>query len=104
MNRGEVWMVNLNPTQGSEIRKTRPCLIVSPDDLNAHLSTVTVVPLTSKSRPAPFRVETTFGGQDGRFLCEQIRAVDKSRLTGLQGQAPWSETNQVLEILRDMFS
>jgi len=104
MNRGEVWMVRLNPTQGSEINKTRPCLIVSPDELNNSLSTVIIVPLTKGSRPAPFRVETNFGNNSGRFLCEQVRTVDKSRLTGFQGQASWADTNLVLEVLRDMFS
>ena len=80
MTRGEIWLVNLDPTIGSEIRKTRPCVVVSPAEMHDHLRTVIVAPMTTKSRAAPFRVGVTHGGQKGLILLDQMRAVDKARL------------------------
>ncbi len=86
VKRGEVYWVNLDPTIGSEIRKTRPGLVVSPDDMNAALPRVIVAPLTSKGRPLGCRPEVRFAGRKARILLDQIRAVDKRRLAGRMGQ------------------
>ena len=73
MKRGEIWLTALDPTVGSEIQKTRPCVVVSPDDLNAHLRTALVTPMTTGSRAAPFRVSLTFRGKTGLLLCDRLR-------------------------------
>lgn len=102
--RGEVWLVNLDPTIGSEIQKTRPCVVVSPSEINAHLSTMIIAPLTSGSRPAPFRVATRFAGKSGLLLLEQIRTVDARRLVKKVGQIDRLTLNAALAILRSLFS
>lgn len=88
VKRGEVYWVDLNPTRGSEIRKTRPALIVSPDDMNHALPRVIIAPLTSKGQPLGCRPELTFKGKRSRILLDQIRAVDKSRLGDKMGNIP----------------
>ncbi len=80
MKTGEIWLAQLDPTIGSEIQKTRPCVVVSPDDINAHLRTVIIAPMTTGSRPAGFRVPVTFQGKHGLILLDQIRALDRVRL------------------------
>lgn len=85
VKRGEVYWVNLDPTVGTEIRKTRPGLVVSPDDMNAALSRVIIAPLTSKGQPLGCRPEVKFGGKKARILLDQIRAIDKKRLAGKMG-------------------
>lgn len=99
VRRGEVWLTSLDPTVGSEIQKTRPCLVISPDTLNERLSTVTIAPMTSGSRPARFRVETTFEGVNGFVLPEQSRAIDKRRLIRRLGVLDDAALRQVLGIL-----
>jgi len=84
--RGEVYWVNLDPTIGTEIRKTRPALIVSPDDMNAALPRVIIAPLTSKSQPLGCRPELSFDGKQARILLDQIRSIDKQRLLGKLGE------------------
>ena len=79
MKRGEIWLVNLDPTIGSEIKKTRPCVILSPQELNQHLRTVMMAPMTSKGFAAPFRVPVTHAGTKGLIVLDQMRAVDKQR-------------------------
>jgi mRNA interferase MazF len=101
--RGEVWLVELDPTKGSEIRKTRPCLIVSPDSMNRHLRTVTGVPLTSGGFAAPFRVALSFEGKNGFLLADQMRSLDKSRLRKCLGRVEQQELGQILLVLRQMF-
>lgn len=101
--RGEVWLINLDPTVGSEIQKTRPCVVISPPEINAHLSVLLVAPLTSGSRPAPFRVETVFKGKPGRMLLEQIRAVSTDRFVKNIGELNSETLKQSLTILRDLF-
>ncbi len=86
VKRGEVYWVNLDPTIGSEIRKTRPALVISPDDMNAVLPRVIVAPLTSKGQPLGCRPEVKFAGKKGRILLDQIRCVDKARLAGKLGE------------------
>lgn len=86
VRRGEVYWVNLDPTLGTEIKKTRPALIVSPDDLNVHLPRVIVAPLTSYGQPLGCRPVVTFDGRPARILLDQLRSVDKSRLLGKMGE------------------
>ena len=80
MKRGEIWLVNLDPTVGSDIKKARPCVVVSPSELNDHLRTVIVAPMTSKGFTAPFRVPVTHASTKGLILLDQVRSVDKIRL------------------------
>jgi mRNA interferase MazF len=76
MSRGDIWLVNLDPTVGSEIQKTRPCVVISPSEMHDHLRTALVAPMTTKSRPAPFRIPVTHHGQKGLILLDQVRAVE----------------------------
>ncbi len=101
---GEIWLVALDPTQGSEIRKTRPCLIVSPDEMNRHITTVIIVPLTTTARGYPSRVKVRFQGKAGQAALDQIRTVDKSRLVKRLGQVPDASANQVAAVLIEMFT
>lgn len=94
--RGEVYWVNLEPTIGTEIKKTRPALIVSPDDLNAALPRVIIAPITSKGQPLGCRPEVIFMGKKARILLDQIRSVDKLRLTGKMGEIELSVWHPVL--------
>ena len=80
VKRFEVYLVNLDPTIGSEIKKTRPCLIVSPDEMNRHIATVIVAPMTTKSKNYPTRVSGKFQGKSGQVVLDQLRTVDKRRL------------------------
>lgn len=104
VRRGEVWLVALNPTVGSEIRKTRPCLIVSPDVMNEGLRTSLVAPLTSKGRAAPFRVTSTFGDTSGLILLDQLRTTDRKRLLKRLGTIDDRALEVTLRLLREMFS
>lgn len=101
--RGEIWLTRLDPTEGREIRKTRPCLIVSPDQMNSFLGTVAVMPLTSGSRPAHFRVAAEFRGIPGLLLGDQIRSVAKPRLLKRLGTVDPATLSQALAVLREMF-
>lgn len=101
--RGEVWIVNLDPTVGSEIRKARPCLVVSPNSMNRSLSTLTIMPLTSGSKPAAFRVENTFRGKTGFLLADQIRTISRQRLRSYIGEFDRPTLIRALTVLRDMF-
>ena len=94
--RGEVYWVNLEPTIGTEIKKTRPALVVSPDDLNAALPRVIIAPITSKGQPLGCRPEVVFVGKKARILLDQIRSVDKRRLTGKMGEIELSVWHPVL--------
>ena len=94
--RGEVYWVNLEPTIGTEIKKTRPALVVSPDDLNAALPRVIIAPITSKGQPLGCRPEVVFVGKKARILLDQIRSVDKRRLTGKMGEIDLSVWHPVL--------
>lgn len=101
--RGEIWLAALDPTVGSEIRKTRPCLILSPPEMHDHLRTVIVAPMTTGNRPAPFRVPIAFEGKKGLVLLDQIRAVDKVRLVRRLGPAPTRTLGSALALLRETF-
>lgn len=102
--RGDVFLVNLNPTRGGEIRKTRPCVVVSPDELNAYLRTFLVAPLTTGGHSYPFRVAGSFGGRTGHVVLDQLRAVDRQRLVRRLGSISPAVLEQMLLVLRDMFS
>lgn len=104
VRRGEVYLVNLNPTQGSEIQKTRPCLVVSPDELNAHLHTFIVAPMTTGGHAYPFRVACRFRGRTGHVVLDQIRVVDHGRLVRRMGRLPADTLTQALVVLQEMFS
>ena len=101
--RGEVWLAALDPTIGSEIQKTRPCLVVSPPEMNDRLRTVIVAPMTSGSRPAPSRIPVRFQGISGFILLEQIRTVDKQRLVRPLGTIDNATLSAALARLRDIF-
>ena len=104
MNRGEIWLVNLDPTIGSEIKKTRPCVIVSPQELNQHLRTMMMAPMTSKGFAAPFRVPVTHAGTKGLIVLDQMRAVDKQRLVKKLGQVSAKTMGNVLKTLQELFA
>ncbi len=104
MKRGEVWLATLDPTVGSEIQKTRPVVIVSPDELNGVLRTVIVAPMTTGSRPAPFRVAVRFKGKAGLIVVEQLRAVDRTRLVKRLGVLSTETLRTLLGVLNRMFS
>jgi len=104
VRRGDVFLVTLNPTRGREIRKTRPCVIVSPDELNAHMGTFIVAPLTSGGHPYPFRVACRFAGKDGHVILDQIRTVDDERLGKRLGALTGTTMTKVLGVLQAMFA
>jgi mRNA interferase MazF len=101
--RGEVHLIELDPTRGSEIRKTRPCLVVSPDELNHHLRTVIVAPMTTAGHPSPFRLSCRFAGKTGRVVLDQLRTVDRERLKKRLGTIAPATLAGVLAILGEMF-
>ena len=104
VKRGEIWLVNLDPTVGSGIKKSRPCVVVSPAEMHNHLRTVIVAPMTTKSRPAPFRVPVTHSGKKGLILLDQVRTVDKARLAKKLGAVSAKTLSSVLGILQEAFS
>jgi len=104
INRFEVYWVNLDPTVGSEIKKTRPCLVVSPDEMNHHIRTVIVVPMTTKGQTYPTRVNCRFKGKDGLVVLDHIRTVDRVRLTKRIGRLDEKTAARVLEVLRELFA
>jgi mRNA interferase MazF len=104
VKRGEIWLVCLDPTVGSEIKKSRPCLIVSPPELNQHLRTVIVAPMTSKGFAAPFRVPVTHAGTKGLIVLDQIRSVDKTRLVKKRGAITAKTLGAVLVTLQEVFA
>lgn len=104
INRFEVHLVNLDPTLGAEIQKTRPCLVVSPDEINHNIRTVIVAPLTTKGQNYPTRVACRFKGKDGQVVLDQIRTVDRTRLIKKLGHLDSKTSAQVLEVLQEMFA
>ncbi len=102
--RGEIWIAELDPTIGSEIRKARPCLIISPDVMNRHLRTVIGMPMTTGSRSARFRIPVRFQNRDGLLLGDQLRTLDRQRLTKCVGVVDTITLAAALAILREMFA
>lgn len=104
VTRGEVWLAALDPTIGSEIQKTRPCVVISPPEMHDWLRTVTVAPMTTGSQPAPFRIPIIFKRKSGLVLLDQIRTLDKVRLVARLGAAEAATLKRILETLQELFS
>ena len=104
MTRGEVYLARLDPTLGSEIQKTRPCVIVSPDELNTHLRTVTVAPMTTAGQAYPWRIRCRFQRRSGYVVLDQLRTVDRERLVKRLGALPIDTVVEVLGGLQEMFA
>ncbi|HQF42563.1 MAG TPA: type II toxin-antitoxin system PemK/MazF family toxin [Ignavibacteriaceae bacterium] len=103
-SRFEVYYVNLDPTVGSEIKKTRPCVIISPNEMNYNISTVIMAPITSKLRNYPTRISCKVEGKQGQIVLDQIRTVDKIRLVKKIDSLNKATQNKVLNVLKEMFS
>jgi mRNA interferase MazF len=104
VKRGDVWSVNLDPTIGSEIKKTRPCVIVSPPEMHEYLRTVIVAPMTTGSKPAPFRISITFQAKRGLIWLDQIRTLDKVRLVKRLGGIGEKSLLATLRTLQEIFA
>ena len=103
-SRFDVFLISLDPTRGSEIRKTRPCLVISPNEMNVHIRTVIVAPMTTKGRSYPTRVSCTFQGKRGQVILDQIRTVDTSRLVRRLGTISKATQTKVLDTLQEIFA
>lgn len=103
-SRFEVYLIRLDPTEGREIRKTRPCLIISPDEMNRHIDAVIVAPMTTKGRAYPSRVSVRFRRRTGQIVLDQIRTVDKTRLVKRIGSIDHSTAAKVLAVIAEMFA
>ena len=99
-----MYLVNLDPTIGSEIRKARPCVVISPDEMNQYISTVIVAPMTTRGRNYPTRVQCSFKGKDGQVVLDKIRTIDKSRFVQKLGRIDKQTQENVLALLAEMFS
>lgn len=104
VRRFDVFLVNLDPTIGSEIKKTRPCVVISPDEMNRYIATVIIAPMTTKGRTYPTRVACQFQGKDGQIVLDQIRTIDKTRLVKKLGQISQDEQVAVLDTLAEIFA
>lgn len=104
VNRFEIWLTTLDPTQGSELQKTRPCLIVSPDVTNKTLNTVVALPLTSTLRSYPTRIDCSFKGKKGQVAIDQVRSLDKSRLVKKMGRLDETTCREICEVLQEYFA
>jgi mRNA interferase MazF len=104
VKRFEVYLVNLDPTVGSEIKKTRPCLIISPDEMNRHIATVIIAPMTTKGRNYPTRVSCRFQGKNGQVVLDQLRTVDKRRLVKKLGRIDKKTQQSVLLTIAELFA
>jgi len=104
VQRFEVYLVSLDPTVGSEIQKSRPCLIISPDEMNRHINTVIIAPMTTRGRDYPTRVSCTFQGRQGQIVLDQIRTADKTKLIRRLGRINLPTQKAVLAILHSMFT
>jgi mRNA interferase MazF len=104
VTRGEIWLVQLDPTVGSEIQKTRPCIVVSPPEMHGFLRTVIVAPMTTGAKPAPYRIPITFEKNKGLILLDQLRTVDKTRLIKRVGRATEKTLAATLQTLQEVFA
>jgi len=103
VKRFEVYLINLDPSVGHEIKKLRPCLIISPDEMNRHIKTVIIAPMTTKGREYPTRISCRFKGKSGQIVLDQIRTVDKIRLTKKLGVINFDTQKKVISVLSEMF-
>lgn len=104
VTRGDIWLVALVPTRGSEVQKTRPCVVVSPPEIHDYMSTVIVAPMTSNGRATPFRIPVSFRRKDGLILLDQIRTVDKVRLVKKEGALEDETLHDALHTLQEVFA
>jgi mRNA interferase MazF len=104
INRFEVFLINLDPTIGHEIKKTRPCLIVSPNEINHNISTVIVAPMTTKGKKYPTRIACSFQGKNGQIILDQIRTVDKRRLVKKMGVISKNAQTKTINLLQELFA
>ena len=104
VKRFDVFLINLDPTVGSEIQKTRPCLVISPDEMNRFIKTVIIAPMTTKGTSYPSRVSCKFQGKQGQVVLDQIRTVDKTRLVRRLGRVAKQTQAEVLSVLSEMFA
>ncbi|MBE0582988.1 MAG: type II toxin-antitoxin system PemK/MazF family toxin [Desulfofustis sp.] len=104
IRRFEVHLINLDPTLGHEIKKIRPCLVVSPDEMNLHISTVIIAPMTTKGKNYPTRITCSFQGKSGQIVLDQIRTVDKKRLVRRLGVISKNAQDKTLQVLQEMFA
>jgi mRNA interferase MazF len=104
VQRGYVYLVSLDPTEGSEIRKARPCVVVSPDELNQHMQTCIIAPMTTASHSYPFRVSCQFQGKSGHIVLDQIRTVDRRRVVRELGKLSAQALERSLDVLTEMFA
>ncbi len=104
VKRFDVFLVNLDPTIGSEIKKTRPCAVISPDEMNRYINTVIIAPMTTQGKAYPTRVACKFQGKQGMVVLDQIRTVDKTRLVNKLGRIDTKTQSEVLKILEEMFA
>ena len=104
ISRFDIFLVNLDPTIGSEIKKTRPCLIISPDEMNRYINTVIIAPMTTKGKLYPSRVPIKFQGKSGKIVLDQIRTIDKTRLIQKLGQINKITQQKVLSTLNEIFA
>lgn len=102
--RFEVYLVNLDPTVGTEIQKIRPCVVVSPDEMNRHIATVIIAPMTTQSKRYPTRVLCHFDGKNGLIVLDQLRTVDRTRLVKRLGKLSDEEQSAVLQVLAELFA
>ncbi len=104
VNRFDVYLINLDPTIGSEIKKIRPCLIISPDEMNRHIRTVIVAPMTTAGKEYPTRISYTFKKKKGKIVIDQIRTIDKSRLIKRLGTIDPNTQLEVIAVLQRLFA
>jgi len=104
VKRFDLFLVNLDPTVGAEIQKTRPCVVISPDEMNLHIATVMIAPLTTQGRAYPSRVACHFEGKDGQIVLDQLRTVDKTRLVKRLGRLKAADQAAVLNTLAEIFA
>lgn len=102
--RGEIWLVNLDPTVGSEIQKTRPCVILSPPEMHDYLKALLIAPMTTGNKPAPFRIPITFQNKTGLILLDQMRAIYKQRLVKRMGRVSEQTLAKTLSTLQEVFA
>jgi len=104
VGRGEVWLVNFDPTVGSEIQKTRPCVVISPPEMHDYLKTLLIAPMTTGNKRAPFRIPVTFQKKTGLILLDQMRSIDKARLVKKMGNVSDKTLSQTLMTLQEVFA
>ena len=104
VKRFDVFLVNLDPTIGSEIQKTRPCVVISPDEMNRYIATVIIAPMTTKGKKYPTRILCQFQGKEGQIILDQIRTIDKARLVKKLGEISHDEQRALLTTLAEMFA